>query len=63
MNAIIEKARREPVLVTTLVGTVLVLLVQAGVPINDGLADAITGVVIAALAFVARSKVSPADSE
>lgn len=59
MSALLDKIRSEPVLVTTFVGAVLVLLVQAGVPISDGLANAITGVVVAALAFVARGKVTP----
>ncbi|HET7736137.1 MAG TPA: hypothetical protein VFK52_09205 [Nocardioidaceae bacterium] len=57
----LDRLTREPVLVTTLVGAVLVLLIQFGVPISDGQADAVTAVVVAFLAFVARSKVSPVE--
>ena len=55
----LDRLRNEPVLVTTLVGALLVLLVQFGVPLSDGQADAITALVIAVLAVFARSKVSP----
>lgn len=61
MSSIIEKIQTEPVLVRTLLGTVLVLLVQAGVPLSDGLANAITGVVVALLALSARANVTPAE--
>lgn len=57
----LEKIRNEPALVTTLVGALLVLLVQAGLPISDGLATAITTVVVALLAFVVRSRVTPVE--
>lgn len=57
----LERIKNEPVLVSTLVGTVLVLLVQFGVPLSDAQANAITGVVIAALALFARRKVTPVD--
>jgi len=59
MNAIIEKIRNEPVLVSTLVVALLVLLAQAGLPISDGLANAISGLVVAVLAVFARSQVVP----
>ena len=55
----LDRLRNEPVLVTTAVSALLVLLVQAGLPISDGLANAITGFVVAGLALVARSKVTP----
>lgn len=56
----LDRLRDEPVLLTTVVGAVLVLLVQFGVPISDGQADAVTAVLVAVLAVFARSKVSPA---
>jgi hypothetical protein len=59
MNAIIERLRNNPVLVNTLVGALLVLLVQAGVPIRDGLANAISALVVAVLAIFTRSQVVP----
>jgi hypothetical protein len=59
VKAILEKLRNEPVLATTLLGAVVVLLVQLGVPISDGLANAISAVVVAGLALFARSQVSP----
>ena len=57
----LDRLRNEPVLVTTLVGAVLVLLVQAGLPISEGLQNAITGVVVAVLAVVARANVTPTE--
>ena len=57
----IDRIRNEPVLVTAFVAAVLVMLVEAGLPISDGLSHAITGVVVAGLAFVARSRVSPVE--
>lgn len=50
---------REPVLVRTAIGAVITLLVQLGLPIDDALAHAITGVVVAFLALSARGKVTP----
>ena len=59
MNGILERILNNPVLASTFVGAVLVLLVQAGLPISDGLANAISGVVVAGLAIFARSQVVP----
>ena len=60
----IEKIRREPVLVTGLIAAVLYLLTEFGISVTDGQQAAILGVAGAILAFVARSKVSPVrDSE
>lgn len=59
----LDRIRNEPVLVTTLIGALVTLLVQAGLPISDGLANAITAFVIAALAILARSKVTPVDGD
>ena len=59
MNSIIERLLNNPVLVSTFVGAVLVLLVQAKVPISDGLANAISGVIVAGFAIFARSQVVP----
>lgn len=57
--ALLTTIKNEPVVLTTLVTAVLVLLVQAGVPVSDGLGDAISGVIVAAAALFARSQVSP----
>lgn len=57
----LERIKNEPVLVSTFVGTVLVLLVQFGVPLSDAQADAISAVIIAGLAFFARRKVTPVE--
>lgn len=56
----LDKIKNEPVLVTTVVSALLVVLVQLGVPVSDGLADAISGLIVAAAALFARSKVTPA---
>lgn len=61
MARILDRLRNEPVLVTTLIGALLVLLVQAGLPISDELQNAITGVVVAALALFARANVTPTE--
>lgn len=57
----LDRIKQEPTLVTTLVGAAIVLLVQVGVPISDELANAITGLVVAALALFLRSKVTPVE--
>lgn len=57
---LLKALRREPVLVRTFVGTVVTLLVQLGLPIDQGLANTITAAAIALLAVSARSKVAPA---
>lgn len=54
---------REPVVISTVVGAALTLLVQFGVPISDGQANAITGLIVAALALYARSRVTPAGKD
>ena len=59
MNSVIQRILNNPVLLNTFVGAVLVLLVQAKVPISDGLANAISGVIITGLALFARSQVVP----
>lgn len=55
----IDRIRREPVLVTSLVAAVMYLLTEFGVTVTDGQQAAILGVVGAILAFVARSQVTP----
>lgn len=57
----LERIKNEPVLISAFVGTLLVLLVQFGVPLSDTQADAISAAVIAGLALFARSKVSPVE--
>lgn len=59
MQALIERVRREPVLATALLASVLTLLVSFGVEITDEQMGAIGAVATAALALVARTKVSP----
>lgn len=59
MNAIIERARTEPVLVVALVEALLALALVFGLNISVEQVGAIMLVVNAALAFVVRSKVSP----
>lgn len=56
---LLKALRREPVLVRTLVGAVVTLLVQLGLPIDQTLANTITAAAIALLAVSARSKVTP----
>ena len=60
MAAIIARIQNEPVLVTTLVGSVLGLLIVFGVPITPEQKTAIVLVFTAVLAIFARSQVSPA---
>lgn len=59
MNALIEKVRNEPVLVTALVGSVLALAIGFGVPITTEQIALVIAVVNAGLAFVARKAVTP----
>lgn len=59
MDLILERIKNEPAVASTLVGAVVVLLVQAGVPISDGLANALTGLTVAVVALFVRSQVTP----
>jgi hypothetical protein len=59
MGAIIARIQAEPVLLTTLVATVIGLLVAFGVPIDDEQKTAVLLVVTAAAAIFARSQVTP----
>jgi hypothetical protein len=54
-----DRIKSEPVLVTTLVGSVLSLLVVFGVPISDEQKTAVVVAVAAVLALFARSQVTP----
>lgn len=63
MNTILDKIRNEPVVISTLVSALLVLLVQFKVPISDGQANAISVAVVAALALFARSQVTPVSKD
>ncbi len=49
--------RAEPVLITTAIGALLVLMVEFGVPVTDGQQTAIQTLIAAALALFARSQV------
>jgi hypothetical protein len=61
LYSLLYSIKAEPVLATTLVTSALVLLVQLGVPVSDGLGDALSGVLVAAAALFARSRVSPTE--
>ena len=56
----IERIKNEPVLLTALVGSLLALLVAFGVDLTEEQTAAVIGVITAASALVARSKVTPA---
>lgn len=56
---LLERLRREPVLVRAIIGAAVTLLVQFGLPITDGQANAATALALALLALSARSKVTP----
>ena len=53
--------QNEPVATRAAVGAVVVLLTQFGLPIDQGLANAIDGVVGAVLVLGARNRVTPVD--
>lgn len=55
----VEKIKNEPVLVTAFVQAVLAAAIAFGLDLNDGQVAAILGLTGAALAFIARSQVSP----
>jgi uncharacterized membrane protein len=59
LNQLIEKIRREPVLVTGFIAAVVALVTAFGLHLSNEQVAAINAVVVAILAFVARSKVSP----
>ena len=59
----IERIRNEPVLLTTLVGALLTVAIQFGIPISDTQANALNVLVVAGLAVFARSKVTPTSAE
>lgn len=62
LSKALERARNEPVLVTSLVTALLALLVAFKVPINEEQKAAVLLVVGAVMAFVARRKVKPTRS-
>lgn len=53
--------QNEPVATRAAVGAVVVLLTQFGLPIDQGLANAIDGVVGSVLVLGARNRVTPVD--
>lgn len=59
VNALIEKLRNEPVLVTGFVTALLGLLVAFGFELSDEQVGAILALVGSVLAIVARKKVTP----
>ncbi len=59
MNEIIERLRREPVLVTTLVGSILTALVVFNVPLTQDQVTALVAIAAAVMAIIARATVTP----
>jgi hypothetical protein len=59
VTALIDRLRSEPALVTSLVSAILIALAAFGLPLSDAQTAAVTGLVIAAQAFVVRAKVTP----
>lgn len=59
----IDRIRREPVLATAFVQAVLALVVSFGLDLSPEQVGSILAVTAAALAIVARGKVSPAQPE
>ena len=59
LSAIVARIENEPVLATTVVGSLLGLLIVFGVPISDDQKTAIVVLVTAVLAVFARSQVTP----
>lgn len=59
MDALIERIKDEPVLLTALVGAVLDLVIVFGVPVTPEQKVAILAVVTTLLALFARSQVTP----
>ncbi|MBI4941849.1 MAG: hypothetical protein HY830_13985 [Actinobacteria bacterium] len=57
--SVVERIRREPVLVVALVQALLVAGVAFGLDLTDAQAAAVLGVTGAGLALVARSRVTP----
>lgn len=63
LNALIGRLRDEPVLVATVVSALLVVLVTVGIPVPDGLDKAVSGLIIAVGALIARRSVSPTNRQ
>ena len=59
MHAIIDRIRREPALVVGFVAATIALATAFGLDLTKEQTGAITAFVVAALAFVTRSQVSP----
>jgi ABC-type transporter Mla maintaining outer membrane lipid asymmetry permease subunit MlaE len=59
MDALIERVRNEPVLVTALVSAILGLLIAFGLDLSDEQVGSIMALTGTLLAFVARRKVKP----
>jgi len=59
MNALIERVRNEPVLVTALVSAVLGLLVAFGLDLSNEQTGSLMALTGTLLAFVARGKGTP----
>ena len=63
MNAILDRIRTEPALVTGAVAALIALGVAFGLDLSGEQTGAIMAVVTAALAFITRSQVTPTDYE
>ena len=63
MRSLIARIRREPALVVGFVSALIGLLLAFGVDLTKEQTGAITALVVAGLAFVTRSRVSPVDNQ
>lgn len=63
MDALIERVRNEPVLVTGFVQAVLGLLLAFGLDLSNEQTGSIMVLTAALLAFIARGKVTPTRTE
>lgn len=63
MSTILAKIKAEPALVTGLISAVVALAVAFGLHLSGEQTGAISAVVVAILAFVTRSKVTPTSKD
>lgn len=61
LKSLLIVLQNEPVLTRAAVGALLIVGVELGLPIDDGLSTALDGLVVAILALGARNRVTPVD--
>lgn len=59
MDAIIERVKNEPALVTGLIAAILSLAIAFGVDLSEAQQTAVLGVAFAVMAIVTRAQVTP----